>query len=104
MVDVRKRAHCRRLVLQEPVTLPARSQLDVPTMVVYPTYSSTWVDGEKAWSSEAGEIAGNGVHTSRTSVHPRSKYVPLRMMNFRDAAFGCIKVPRWLNFSRWMSW
>ena len=34
LVDERKRAHCRILVLQEPVTLPARSQLDVPTMVV----------------------------------------------------------------------
>ena len=53
-------------------------------MVVYPTYSSTWVDGEKAWISEAGEIAGKGVQTSRTLVRSRSKDVPLRMMNLRD--------------------
>ena len=58
LVDGRKRAQCRRLVLQEPVTLPARSPLDDQTMVVYPTYGSTCIDGEKAWMSEAGEIAG----------------------------------------------
>ena len=34
--------------------------------------------------SEAGERAGKGVHTSRTLVPPRSKDVPLRMMNLRD--------------------
>ena len=91
MIDGRKRAHCRRLVLQEPVTLPARSQLDVQTMVFYPTYSSTWVDGEKAWMSEVGEIAGKGVQTSRTLVPSRSKNVPLRMMNLRDVADRLIK-------------
>ena len=81
-----KRAYCRRLVLQEPVTLSARSQLHVQTMMVYPTYSSIWVDGEKAWMSESGKIAGKGVQTSRTLVPPRSKDVPLRMMNLRDVA------------------
>ena len=55
-------------------------------MVVYPTYSSTWIDGEKAWMSEVGEITGKGVQTSRTLVPPRSKDVPLRMMNLRDVA------------------
>ena len=84
-MDGGKRAHCRRLVLQEPVTLPARSQLDLQTTVVSPSYSSTWVDGEKAWISEAGEIAGKGVQTSRTLVPRRSKDVPLRI-NLRDMA------------------
>ena len=86
LMNGRTRAHCRRLVLQKHVTLPTRSQLDVQTMVVYPTYSSTRVDGEKAWISEAGEVAGKGVRTSRTLVPPRSKDVPLRMMNLRDVA------------------
>ena len=36
--------------------------------------------------SEAGEITGKGVETSRTLVPPRSKDVPPRMMNRRDAA------------------
>ena len=85
-MDGRQRAHCRRLVLLEPVTLPAGIQLDVQTMVVSSTYSSTWVDGEKAWISEAGDIAGKGVQTSRTLVPRRSKDVPLRMMNLRDMA------------------
>ena len=71
LADGRKRAHCRRLILQEPVTIPARSQLDVSTMVVYPTYSSTWIHGKKAWMSEAREVTGNGVQTSRTLVPPR---------------------------------
>ena len=48
LVDAKKREHCRRLILQEPLTIPARSQLNVSTMVVYPTYSFTWLDGEKA--------------------------------------------------------
>ena len=58
LVDGRKRAHCRRMIIQDPVTIAARSQLDVPTIVAYVTYCSTWVDGETAWMSEAGEIAG----------------------------------------------
>ena len=86
LMDGINHAHCRRLVLQEPVTLSACSELDVQTMVVCPTYSSTWVDGEKARMSEAGEIAGKGVQTSRTLVSPRSKDVHLRMMNLRDVA------------------
>ena len=61
LVDGRKRAHCRRLTLQEPAIIGARSHLDISSMVVYPTNSSTWVDGEKAWMSAAGEIAGKGV-------------------------------------------
>ena len=36
--------------------------------------------------SEAGEIAGKGVQTSRTLVPSRSKDVPLRMTNLRDVA------------------
>ena len=54
--------------------------------MVYPTYSSTSVDGEKAWMSEAGEIAGKGVQTSRTLAPPKSKDVLLSMMNLRDVA------------------
>ena len=73
LVDEMKSTHCWRLILQEPVTNPARRQLNVSTMVVYPTYSSTWVDVEKAWMREAGEIAGKGVQTSRTLVPSRSK-------------------------------
>ena len=34
--------------------------------------------------SKAGEIAVKGVQTSRTLVPPRSKDVPLNMMNLRD--------------------
>ena len=86
LVDGRKCAQCRRLILQEAVTIPARSQLDVPTMVVYPTYSSTWVDSKKDWMSEAGEIAGQGMQTSRTLVPPRSYDVPLKLMIVRDVA------------------
>ena len=36
--------------------------------------------------SEAGEIDGKGVQTSRTLVPPRSKDVRLRIMNLRDVA------------------
>ena len=36
--------------------------------------------------SEAGEIAGKGVQTSRRLVSSRSKNVPLRIMKLRDVA------------------
>ena len=66
------------------MTISARSQLDVSTMVVYPTCSSTCVDSEKACMSEAVEIAGKDVQSSRTLIPPRSNDVPLRPMNLRD--------------------
>ena len=55
-------------------------------MVVYPTYSSTCVDGKKTWISETEEIAGKRVQTSRRLVPPRSTVVSLRMTNRRDVA------------------
>ena len=93
LVDGRKRALCRRLIFQEPVTIPAHCQLDVPTMVIYLTYISTSVDDEKAWISEAGEIAGKGVQTSRTLVPSRSKdrMIPVGMPHIRDVAVRLYK-------------
>ena len=55
-------------------------------MVFFPTYSSTWVNSEKAWMSEAGEIDGNGVQTSRTLDPSRSTDVSLRLMILWDIA------------------
>ena len=52
LMDERKRAHCRRR-LAGTCNSSSLQSVGVQTMVVYPTYSSTWVDGEKAWISEA---------------------------------------------------
>ena len=71
---------CRRLVAQESVIIPARSEMDVPTMVIYDTLSTAKFDpcnGE--WMSEAGEL-GKGL----TLIPHRTKDVPLRVMNIMD--------------------
>ena len=48
---------CRRLVAQESVIIPARSEMDVPTMVIYDTLSAAKFDhGNGEWTSEADEL------------------------------------------------
>ena len=40
LLNLQKRMFCRRLVLQESVSVPAQSEMDVPAMLIYPSYSS----------------------------------------------------------------
>ena len=75
---------CRRLVEQESVIIPARSEMDVPTIVIYDTLSATKFDlGNGEWMSEVGEL-GKGLQASSTLIPHRAKDVPLRVMNRMD--------------------
>ena len=48
---------CRRLVAQESVIIPARSEMDVPTMVIYDTLSAANFDpGNGEWMSEEANL------------------------------------------------
>ena len=72
-----------RLMAQESV-IPARNEVDVPTMVIYDALSATKFDpGNGECMSEAGEL-GNELQTSRTLIPHRAKGVPLRVMNLMD--------------------
>ena len=67
LLNSQKRMFCRRLVLQESVSVPAQSEMDVPTMLIYPNYSSAKLDQEGQWMSEATDL-GTGIHTCRTTA------------------------------------
>ena len=72
---------CRRLVALESVIIPARSEMDVPTMVIYDMPSAAKFDpGNGEWMSEAGEL-GKGLQASRTLIPHRANDVSLRVMN-----------------------
>ena len=81
MLSATRGVFCRRLVAQESVIIPARSEMDVPTMVIYDTLSAAKFDpGNEEWMSEAGEL-GKGLQSSLTLIPYRLKDVPLRVMN-----------------------
>ena len=40
LLDSSKSMFCRGLVIQEPITFPARSEVDVPTMVIFHNMSA----------------------------------------------------------------
>ena len=57
---------CRRLMAQESVIIPARSEMDVPTMVIYDKLSAAKFDpGNGEWMSEAGELGNGCRHSAR---------------------------------------
>ena len=66
---------CRRLVVQESIVIPARSQMDIPTTTVYSNI--------KATRYAAGEIA-HGLQIARTLVSNRLLEAPVRAMNVLD--------------------
>jgi transposase InsO family protein len=70
----------RRVVLQEDVVVPARSQVDVPTKVIYSDFRHPTTDEEGTWSTTPSEVE-SGVQVARTLVPLRSFNVPVRVMN-----------------------
>ena len=82
LLNSQKRMFCRRLVLQESVLVPAQSEIDVPTMLIYKNYSFAKLDQEAQWMSEATDLE-TGIQTCRTLIPTRVKNVPLRVMNPR---------------------
>ena len=71
---------CRRLVVQESVVIPARSQMDILTKTVYSNLKATQDAAGPSWITESGETA-HGLQTARTLVPNRLLEVPVRVTN-----------------------
>lgn len=70
---------CRRVILTEDTTTPARSQLDLSTNLVrksLETNQTTWPD---VWATESKEI--KGLLLARTIVPNRASDLPVRVLN-----------------------
>ena len=79
-----KHQWCRRVVLQEGVSVPARSESILPTKVQFRKLPNA--TSQEDWSTELAQIKG-GVHVSRTLV-PRDVWtnVPVRILNTNNEA------------------
>jgi len=75
----RERKWCRRVILQEDVEIPARSQVDVPGKVVFRGRPNC--DDDLQWGTKPVTII-NGVHVART-LAPNDRFtdLPVRVMN-----------------------
>ena len=73
----------RRLVVQEQVVIPPRSQMDVPTKTVYGNLKATRGTGVASRMQYSGEIA-HGLQIARTLVPNRLMEVPVRVMDESD--------------------
>jgi len=73
---------CRRVILEQNVEIPSRSEVIVPTKVQFQRLPSA-SDGQD-WSTEIS-CAKEGLHVSRTLI-PRNVWtdVPVRVMNVKD--------------------
>jgi len=79
-----KHRWCRRVVLQEGVTVPARCESILSTKVQFRKLPNA--TDQEDWSTELAQIKG-GVHVSRTLV-PRDAWtnVPVRILNTNNEA------------------
>jgi len=73
---------CRRVVLQEDVIIPARSEATVSTKMQFRKVPSGLQDGD--WSTELSCVR-DGLHVSRTVI-PRNSWtdIPVRVMNVKE--------------------
>jgi len=71
---------CRRVVVQDEVVVPPRSELVLPTLVEYNDLSFRPPVADIIWSTEAAEPV-SGLCVSRTLVPPRPDRVPVLVMN-----------------------
>jgi len=77
-----KKSWCRRVILQESVVVPARSEANVLTEVVFQKLPTSEDDG--MWGTEPSCI-GPGLHVSRTLVpDDRWSDLPVRVMNVSE--------------------
>ena len=75
---------CRRTVLHRDVTIPPRSQMDLPTKVVFNGRPD--VEGDMCWVTESSPIV-KGVYVARTVI-PTERYtdIPVRVVNTQPCA------------------
>lgn len=73
---------CRRVIVQEDTSIPARSEIDVPTKVQFHRLPMSVDDGD--WGTEPSCVQA-GLYVSRTLV-PQGVWsdVPVRMMNVSE--------------------
>jgi len=77
-----KKSWCRRVILQENVVVPARSEINVPTQVVFQKLPVSADDG--LWGTEPN-LLRPGLHVSRTLVPcDRWSCLPIRVMNVSE--------------------
>ena len=92
----RKQDWCRRVVLAEDVVVPARSQLDINTKVVFSGLNvdngplNLSYDVEEQWGTESHEIK-SGLLVARTLLPNRAEGLPVRVMNVNDEPVGLYK-------------
>jgi len=74
-----KNKWCRRVVLQEDVVVPARSEINLPTQVQFRRFPISTEKGH--WGTEPSQIKA-GLHVSRTLI-PSETFtdIPIRVMN-----------------------
>ena len=83
LLDEVDAAICRRLVVQEQVVIPVRSQMDVQTKTVYSNMKATRDTGGASSTTESEEAA-HGLQVARTLVLKRLLEVAVRLMNVSD--------------------
>jgi len=76
---------CRRVVLQEDVVVPARSELDLSTLVQYSDAASLRDRRETSWITTTRQVSP-GLCVSRTIVPDRNEDVPVRVVNLSSSA------------------
>ena len=75
---------CRRVILQQDCVVPPRSEVDVPTCVVYNDLSQRYPEGmTQQWTTQA-HAARSGLQVSRTLMPDADEDVPVRVLNIRQ--------------------
>ena len=76
-----KSSWCRRVVLQENIVIPARSEVVLPTKMQFRRLPNELNDDD--WSTELSHVK-DGLHVSRTLI-PRNSWtdIPVRIMNVK---------------------
>jgi len=73
-------AWCRRVALQDDCVIPARTEVDVPTSVVYNDLAERYPKKHLCWSTDARVIKG-GLQASRAVLPDGDVNIPVRILN-----------------------
>jgi hypothetical protein len=79
------RSWCRRLIVAEPVEVPARSEAVLNGYVVFNGKIAGRQPDNTAWATEPAKLA-DGVHVASVLVPSRATDVPVRVINTSDQA------------------
>jgi len=75
---------CRRFVLAEDTVVPARSQVDVSTKLVYDSLDFLPGNQQEVWGTESTRVK-DGLLVARTIVPDKIDDVPVRILNTTNA-------------------